>query len=642
LNPKDKSAIIKSKNTMKKFMRAMLIMLISVVVINQSFAKGKKVKFGKVSMEELKMKEYEADTSAVAVVLFEKGYYDGNNHKFYKHIRYKILKKEGLSFANNKYNTTAKGFIKGITFNLENGEIVETKLDKDNIYSEKVWDYYYIYDVAMPNVKVGSVLDIEISYDGFPSTWYFQRNIPVVISELELSDNQYLTFRKQIGGLILPENVGYNHWKVENMPAFISEAYISSEDNYLSRIELDINETHFPGYYRLNFTSSWKDEQALLNKFYSFGKALEWPNNFLNKYAKEIEEQATTEDQKAKLAVEKVKSIIDWDERNRLFISEDNLSEVANEKDGNSADVNLLLVALLKKLNMEVYPMVMSTRENGMLHPVNPSLNKLNYVIAYVRVNGEYMMLDATSQHLAWNMLPIRCLNYSGQVFDGKETFRAIINPKEKYAKRIYYNLSLDENFALSGNLSYSNKDYAAYDFRRSYASYLSDQDYVENLMDNVDGLTITDYSIENVKELDKAVSQKYEVEIEDVVSVIDNQLYLNMFLFEKIGENPFKSEERSYPVDFAYARATSGVVRLTLPDGYTIAELPKPVSISLPENSAKFTMIYQMTGNILTLNYKLLINRAVFPENAYPYIKEFYAQVISNESKPVILNINN
>lgn len=627
---------------MKKFMRAMLIMSISVVLISQSFAKGKKVKFGKVSMEELKMTEYELDTSAVAVVLFEKGYYDGTNHKFFKHIRYKILKKEGLSFANNKYNTTAKGVIKGITFNLENGNVVETKLDKDNIYTEKVWDYYYIYDVAMPNVKVGSVLDIEIRYDGFPSTWYFQKNIPVVLSELELSDNQYLTFRKQLGGLIRPVDVGYNHWKVENMPAFISEAYISSKDNYLSRIELDINETHFPGYYRLNFTTTWKAEQALLNKFYSFGKALEWPNNFLNKYAKEIGTQATTDEQKAKLAVEKVKSIIDWDKRNRLFISEDNLSEVANEKDGSSADVNLLLVALLKKLDMEVYPMVMSTRENGMLHPVDPSLNKLNYVVAYVRVNGEFMILDATSQYLAWNMLPIQCLNYSGQVFDGKETFRAIINPKEKYAKRIYYDLSLDDNFVLNGKLSYLNKDYSAYDFRRSYASYLSDQDYVENLMDNVDGLSISDYTIENVNNLDKAVTQKYDVEIEDAINVIDDQVYLNMFLFEKMGENPFKSEERSYPVDFAYTRATSGVVRITIPENYTIAELPKPVSITLPENSAKFTMIYQMAGNVLTLNYKLLINRSVFPENAYPLIKEFYAQIISNESKAVILNINN
>lgn len=642
MNPKEKSAIIKLKFTMKKFMRAMLIMSIGVVFISQSFAKGKKVKFGKVSMEELKMKEYALDTSAVAVVLFEKGYYDGTNHKFFKHIRYKILKKEGLAYANSKYNTTARGFIKGITFNLENGNIVETKLDNDNIYAEKVWDYYYIYDVAMPNVKVGSVLDIKISYDGFPPTWYFQRNIPVVLSELELSDNQYLTFRKQIGGLIPPENVGYNHWKVENMPAFISEAYISSEDNYLSRIELDINETHFPGYYRLNFTTSWKDEQTLLNKFYSFGKALEWPNNFLNKYAQEIEEKATTDEEKAKLAVEKVKSIIDWDKRNRLFISEDNLSEVTHEKDGNSADINLLLVALLQKLDMEVYPMVMSTRENGMLHPVNPSLNKLNYVIAYVRINGEFMMLDATSQHLAWNMLPIRCLNYSGQVFDDKETYRAIISPKEKYAKRIYYDLTLDNNFALSGKLSYSDMDYAAYDFRRTYASYLSDQDYVENLMDKFEGLNIMDYSIENVNDLDKSVTQKYDVEIEDVVSVIDDQLYINMFLFEKMGENPFKSQDRSYPVDFAYTRATSGVIRIAVPENYTVAELPKPVSVTLPENSAKFTMIYQMAGNVLTLNYKLLINRSVFPENAYPFIKEFYAQIIDNESKTVILNINN
>ena len=125
--------------------RTLLIITISLFTVTQIHAKGKKIKFGRVSMEELKMTEYEYDTSAVAVVLYERGYYDGNTHSFYKHIRYKILKTEGLDYANSAYNTETKGSIKGITFNLENGEIVETKLDKENVFTEKVWDRYFIY-----------------------------------------------------------------------------------------------------------------------------------------------------------------------------------------------------------------------------------------------------------------------------------------------------------------------------------------------------------------------------------------------------------------------------------------------------------------------------------------------------------------
>jgi hypothetical protein len=626
---------------MKKVLSALLIAAMTILLVNNSFAKDKKVKYGKVSLADLQMTSYEPDTSAVAVVLYEKGEYDGTNHQFYFHRRLKILKKEGLGFANYEFNTGAKGFIKGITFNLEDGKIIETKLDKLNIYEEKIWDYNFEYNVAMPNVKVGSVLDIEVKYDGFPPVWYFQRSIPVVLSELELGDNQYLTFRKSLGGIIRPQSVGYNHWRVENMPAFISEAYISSNKNYLSRIELDINETHFPGYYALEYTTSWKSVQTILLRINSFGKALEWPNNFLNKYTKEIEETATTDTEKAKLAVEKIKSLVNWNEVSRFTIAEDNLSEVAKDKEGNSAEINLMLVDLLNKLDMDARPMVMSTMANGMLHPTNPSLNKLNYVVAYVNVNGKGMILDATSKELNWDMLPIRCLNYAGQVLDGHNTKRVMISPKEKYAQRAYYDLKLDENMILSGKLSYLNKDYAAYDFRNEYKAYLSDQDYVDMLIGENDGLSIRDYKIENIKVLEKPVAEKYEVEIEDAVSIIDGQAFINMFLFEQINENPFKAKERKYPVDFAYAKAISGVVRLAVPDNYTIAELPKPISISLPEKSAKFTMIYQMSNKVLTLNYKLLINRPVFPEKAYSFIKEFYSQIITNEEKPVVFNIN-
>ncbi len=615
-------------------------MALCIVSVNSSFAKSKKVKFGKVNITDLQMTIYDLDTSAVAVILYEKGYYDDVNNQFHSLRRIKILKKEGLSFANYVFNTGAKSFIKGITFNLEDGKIIETKLNNDNIYEEKIWEYFFLYKVAMPNVKVGSVLDIEVKYNGIPPVWYFQRSIPVVVSELDLGNNKNFSLRKQVGGVIIPTIVEYNHWKVENMPAFINEAYMLSDKNYLSRIEIDISETHFPGYYPMDYTKTWKSVQSLLNKIPSFGKSLAWPNNFLNKYAKEIEQAATTDTEKTKLAVEKIKSIVTWSGENRLTISKDNLSEVANDKEGNSAEVNLMLIKLLDKLHIDVHPMVMSTRDNGMLNPVNPSLNKLNYVVAYVHIDGEYLILDATSKELTWNMLPVKCLNYSGQVLDEEQTKKVTITPKEKYNKIIYYNLKLDENMTLTGNLSYLNKGYAAFDFRTNYKSYLSDQDYVNKFVDSNDGLNVTDYKIENVKVVEKPVTEKYEVEIENALNIIDGQVFLNMFLFEKMNKNPFKLEERKYPVDFAYARAISGIVRVEIPKKFTVAELPKPINLTLPEKSANFTMIYQMSNNVLTLNYKLLINRSVFPENAYALLKEFYAQVISDEDKPVVLNI--
>lgn len=627
---------------MKKILGISALVLLGLLFSNQCVAKKKKIKFGKVGLEDLEMKVYALDTSAPAVIIYEGGYYDAVNHQFYQHKRIKILKKEGYFMADNEFYTTSKGSIKGITFNIENGEIVKSKLEKDHIYEEKLWDYKYTYNVAMPDVRVGSVLDIEIKYDGFPYIWFFQGAIPIVKSEVELGDSQFLTFRKQVGGLIRPEMIDYNHWVAENVPAFISEPYLSSSKNYLTRVEFDINETHFPGYYTMEYASSWKSVDNILQKYSKFGKIIELGSTgFLNKSVKKIKNTATSETEKVRMAVETIKSIMEWNGYNRLLISEKTLQEVAGNKNGNSADINIMLIKLLQRLDIEVYPLVLSTRSNGMLHPVYPSLWKLNYVLAYVRVDGKEMVLDATMEELPYDMLPIRCLNYSGRVLDQRGTKKFSLITDKKFVKRNYYDLTLDENFTLTGKVSYMSKDYAAYDFRLDYDDYLSEQDYVDNLMDSNDGLSITEFTIENIEILEKPVVEKYDVEIEDMVSIIDNQAYINMFMFEQINENPFKSEKRKYPIDFTYARANTGVVRIKLPENYTIEELPETVNINLPENSAQFTMIYQYDNNVLTLNYNLLINRFVFGEKVYVNIKEFYAQVVSNQSKPVIVNIN-
>jgi len=345
---------------MKKFLGILLLISLGLTVTKGAFAKKAKIKFGKVSIEELEMEVYEADTSAPAVILYESGYYDGLNGQFYHHKRIKILKKEGYFMADNRFWTSAKGSIKGITFNLEDGKIVESKLQRENIYEEKLWDYRFIYNVAMPDVKVGSVIDIELKYNGFPINWYFQKEIPVVYSEFELSDNQYLTFRQTVSGYLRPEEVEYHHWVSHDMPAFISEPYMNSYNNYLSKIELDILETHFPGYYPLEYSYSWKTINALFHKTKHFGKIIDLGGaGFLNKFVPKINEKAKNETEKVEMAVEAIKSLMEWNGSNRLFISEANLLEVVNNKRGSSADINIMLIKLLQKLDINVTPMVM-------------------------------------------------------------------------------------------------------------------------------------------------------------------------------------------------------------------------------------------------------------------------------------------
>jgi hypothetical protein len=57
----------------------------------------------------------------------------------------------------------------------------------------------------------------------------------------------------------------------------------------------------------------------------------------------------------------------------------------------------------------------MSTRDNGILSPISPSLSKLNYVIVLAKIGDKSILLDATEPYMPYYLIPLRCLNNSGR-----------------------------------------------------------------------------------------------------------------------------------------------------------------------------------------------------------------------------------
>jgi len=99
------------------------------------------VKFGNIPMEDMKMTVYPKDSSAEAVVLFDYGvaYITDDartvNLYFERHVRIKVLKKEGLHQADISIPLFHSGSaeesisnLKAVTYNLEGDKIVESKL----------------------------------------------------------------------------------------------------------------------------------------------------------------------------------------------------------------------------------------------------------------------------------------------------------------------------------------------------------------------------------------------------------------------------------------------------------------------------------------------------------------------------------
>lgn len=172
-----------------------------------------KIKFGKVTEDELKMTAYQADTAAAAVILYDDGQsevkYDVTKGRFLlrfdRFLRIKILKQSGTDWGNfvislYSFNQTKEelGDVDGQTFNLENGKIEKSVMKKDAVFQERENKYWVLTRLSLPSVKVGSVIDLKYTINS-PllwnlRTWKFQYSIPVKWSQFYVSYPEYFKY----------------------------------------------------------------------------------------------------------------------------------------------------------------------------------------------------------------------------------------------------------------------------------------------------------------------------------------------------------------------------------------------------------------------------------------------------------------
>jgi hypothetical protein len=175
-------------------------------------------------------------------------------------------------------------------------------------------------------------------------------------------------------------------------------------------------------------------------------------------------------DERAKAIYKYMTSNYKWSEYNTLWAS-DEIRKVYNDKKGSSAELNLLMIALLNNCGIKAHPVILSTRSNGKILPAYPLINKFNYVVAAIENGEEYIFLDATDPEIPFGGLPARCLNGSGRLvrMKGQSEFIPIETMME-YTQMETIKAKLDiESGAMSANYKASTGGYLSHDMRERF-----------------------------------------------------------------------------------------------------------------------------------------------------------------------------
>ena len=151
-------------------------------------------------------------------------------------------------------------------------------------------------------------------------------------------------------------------------------------------------------------------------------------------------------------------------------------------------------------------------------------------------------------------------------------------------------------------------------------------------------GLYIQDYKVLNKDKIETPIVRNVKFLSEDLIEEINGKIYIEPSLFLTVDKNPFKLVDRKFPVDFATPWKESNRVFISIPQGYKIEQLPKPLAIGLPNNLGVFKYQIMQSGNKIRVTSILQFNNGIIAPQYYSALKDFYSQLVKKQTEKIVL----
>jgi len=597
-----------------------------------------------------------------------------------RHKRIKIISKDGYSYANFEIptyhsNNSSKESLSNVSlasYNIENGIVIQNKFAKDEKFLDKKNNNVDIKKYTLSNIKEGTIVEIKytIKSDFIYNlrSWYFQKEIPCLWSDFTFTMPEYFKYKLNMQTFIpitLVENRDFQQnfsgnassqdagsanerysfncsssikrWVAENVPAFKNEPFVACEDDYLSKLDLELQYTHFKNDILRNYSSTWETIIEMYKKAEGFGQLVK-PNSFTKNLVSSLIKPLDTEKEKMNSLLLYTQKALKWNGINRDFATEKSIKSIFEAKTGNSAEINLSLLNLLKTANLNAKPLLISTRENG-AHPGYPLSSKFNYVAVQVKIDNQNYLLDATNPSLTIGYLSPQALNHKGFIMDldSVKGDWVMLEPSKISKTSITNIFSINADNQLIGDISNRYTEYSALETREKYFEATNQEEFLKEYKSNKPNLKVNTYTQTNLDKLEEFYSETFSVELSDYIEEAGNLLYLNPMLFEKTKENPFKLDERNFPVDFDFPKEENYKFILNIPSGYVVDKLPTSISYKLGDNSASFSYNVVHSDSQILINSKIAIANTLYDPNQYFEIKELFKKIVEKQAELIV-----
>ncbi|HEV2482559.1 MAG TPA: DUF3857 domain-containing protein [Puia sp.] len=627
------------------------------------------------------------DSNTNAVILADLGdvHFVGNKNGWFSYVyirqtRIKILNKKAFDLATvgvRLYGGIDEDVeklsnVSAVAYNLENGQLLSTKLDPKDIYSTRTDKKWTEAKFSVPGVKEGSILEytytITSPYDFNLPAWEFQSvHYPCLSSEYHVEIPQTLNYvlvrqgvhpyaidrgstgngtyavtekADQSSGMGVPDHdltvsaVTIKHdWVMKDIPAFTVERFLTTPDNYIDKISFQESGI-YNGEESIARTNTWaKATEELLTED-AFGGALNADDYYIAGLADKIP-QGSSSLATAKAVYYYISQHFTCTSYGKYVRT--NLRDVMRNNSGDVGEINLLLTGLLRKKGFEADPVLLSTRDYGFNLATYPILEKLNYVIVRLHLGDKVYYLDAARPKLGFGTLAPDCYNGHARIISKTDSGSVYFWADSLKESKLTMVLMAGTDKGLAGSWQSTPGKLESYNIRRQVAEKGQGQYFKDIQTSWGDDAEISNGGIDSVDSLEEPVKVHYDFLLKQQQPGA-SLIYFYPVMGDDWRTNPFTAAERKYPVEMYYTFDRTYIFSLTIPDGYVVDELPQSAKVAFNGDQGYFEYLVANQGGLIQLRCRLRLNKAWFAPEDYSTLRDFFAFIVKKENEQIVL----
>ena len=318
--------------------------------------------------------------------------------------------------------------VKATAYNMEGSKTTKSKF-KGEVALEQLDDETWQARFTIPDVRQGTVIEYEYTRHSELfyrlHDWQAQQEIPVAYARLTVTIPRHLLFNFEQHGsqqLVAKQESSSMIYKLVSDPlaaptTVMAYRYIftgqdlkgaPSDPNvcladYFTGVTAEVSSFGLRSTPPADYANTWEHVDQVLMADDNLGKMIEDHSPLREQLQAENIQTIANEQERAAAVCRLVFSHVKWNGKYAMWAR--NAQETLLQ--GNSADINMLLMQTLREAGLKVNPVVMRPRNLGALPLTFPTISKLtNYVVGVKTRNAGTVYVDASSPEGKLNTLP--------------------------------------------------------------------------------------------------------------------------------------------------------------------------------------------------------------------------------------------